>query len=122
MRAWASALSITCFIVALPALTTLPRSGSIAMFSALRPAFAGPAAESPSTISSSESSPWVRQSASLSGIPVLPRLAALRRASRTSLEATRPSTALVILSRTAFMWVFLPAPSNQSVRLALTTS
>ena len=72
IRAWASALSITCFIVALPAFTTLPRSGRIAMFSELRPALAGPAAESPSTINSSASSPWVRQSASLSGNPVEP--------------------------------------------------
>ena len=60
--AWASALSMTCFMVDFEALTTLPRSGSTAIVSALRPALAGPAAESPSTINSSESIPWLAAS------------------------------------------------------------
>ena len=122
ISACASALSITCFIVAFPALTTLPRNGRIAIYSASRPAFAGPAAESPSTIRSSLSSPWVLQSASLSGMPVLPKLAALRFASRTSLEATRFKIAFTIFSRTALIWVFFPAPSNQSERLCFVIS
>ena len=101
-KACASALSSTCLREAFPAFTTLPRSGRMAMFSALRPALAGPAAESPSTMINSESGPWTLQSASLSGMPVEPMLAARRLVSRSCLELTRLSTALAILSLTKF--------------------
>ena len=92
------------------------------MYSALRPALAGPAAESPSTMISSESGPWVRQSANLSGMPVDPMLAAFRRVSSSCLELTRLMTALASLSRTALMWVLGPLPENQSVMPCFTTS
>ena len=94
----------------------------MAVFAEFRPALAGPAAESPSTMMSSESGPWVRQSANLSGMPVEPMLAALRRVSSICLDVTRLITALVNLSRTALMWVLGPPPLNQSVRPPLTTS
>ena len=90
------------------------------MNSLLRPALAGPAAESPSTMISSLSGPCTRQSASLSGMPVEPSADALRLVSSAWRVVTRLTTALVILSRTALTWVFLPSPENQSVRPCLT--
>ena len=72
------------------------------MFSEFLPAFAGPAAESPSTIISSESGPWTLQSASFSGIPVEPMLAARRFVSSNCLELTLLIIALDILSLSRF--------------------
>ena len=92
------------------------------MFSELRPNLAGPAAESPSTMTSSASGPWTRQSANFSGMPVEPMLAALRRFSSTCFEATRFTIAVAIFSRTALMCVLGPEPPNQSVSPDLTMS
>ena len=78
------------------------------MFSALRPALAGPAAESPSTRMSSDSGPWTRQSASLSGIPVEPSDAARRLFSRVWRADTRLTTASAILDCKAFTWLLGP--------------
>ena len=83
---------------------------------------AGPAAESPSTISSSASGPWVRQSASLSGMAPDDSVAALRRRSRLALVETRVSTAWATFSRTAATWVLRPPPSIQLVKPSRTTS
>ena len=66
--------------------------------------------------------PCVRQSASLSGMPVEPRLAAFRLASRFCFVDTRLMTAWAILSRTATTWVFRPPPSIQFVSPSLTAS
>ena len=92
------------------------------MFSAFLPAFAGPAAESPSTIINSESGPWTLQSASFSGIPVEPILAARLFVSSSCFELTLLIMALAIFSLSRLMCFLGPAPLNQSVKPCLTMS
>ena len=94
------------------------------MYSALRPALAGPAAESPSTMSSSA------VEAVRAAVGELVGHAGRSEAGRLALglerlawSSTRLTTAWAIFSRTALTWVFLPPPLDPLGRgRRLTTS